>query len=198
MYGAGDLISQKLEQRQAAQKNDRADPEWEAELADFRSATAIIRMIDYERALKFGLLGALLSPFGHWWYNFLSVFVEGSGVLPGLQRMVLDQFIFSPPFLAFTFGVLAIIENKPFDELVEQLRKEWAGAVVNIWKLWGPAQVINFILVPTHLQVLFDNAVGLIWNCYLSGVAHHSTGGAELPCTSSAKESASEPASREA
>ena len=30
-----------------------------------------------------------------------------------------------------------------------------------------------FSVVPLHLQVLWANGVGLVWNCYLSLASHH-------------------------
>ena len=40
------------------------------------------------------------------------------------------------------------------------------------WELWVPAQCLNFLLIPVPMQVLFANMVGLVWNTYLSIVAH--------------------------
>ena len=39
-------------------------------------------------------------------------------------------------------------------ELKGQLQREWGNTVVSNWKLWCPAQLINFAFVPGHLQVL--------------------------------------------
>jgi hypothetical protein len=36
------------------------------------------------------------------------------------------------------------------------------------WCVWIPAQMINFGFVPLQFQVLFNNALGLFWNAYLS------------------------------
>lgn len=36
------------------------------------------------------------------------------------------------------------------------------------WKLWVPAMAINFKFTPVKYQVLYANAVGFVWNIFLS------------------------------
>jgi hypothetical protein len=52
------------------------------------------------------------------------------------------------------------------------LKKEWLTVTVDNWKLWGPANAINFMFVPAPFQVLFANFTGVMWNCYMSWKAH--------------------------
>ena len=51
---------------------------------------------------------------------------------------------------------------------------DWWPAVTANWKLWIPAQLVNFAIVPLHFQVLFANGVALVWNTYLSHITHRS------------------------
>lgn len=37
---------------------------------------------------------------------------------------------------------------------------------------WGPLNVVNFTLLPPHLRLLFSSAAAVVWNTYLSVVAH--------------------------
>lgn len=46
-------------------------------------------------------------------------------------------------------------------EVKNKLRNDLKPTVIANWKLWVPAQFINFRMVPPHLQV---NAVGLTWH----------------------------------
>ena len=69
------------------------------------------------------------------------------------------------------FGSLATLEGR-IDELPDRLRNHWRGAVFTNWKIWIPAQVLNFGFVPLQYQVLFANVVALVWNTYLSWVTH--------------------------
>jgi protein Mpv17 len=36
------------------------------------------------------------------------------------------------------------------------------------YKLWIPAQAVNFFFVPVHYQVLASNFIALVWNTYMS------------------------------
>ena len=55
---------------------------------------------------------------------------------------------------------------------LEHVRSAWWDTVVANWKLWVPAQLINFGLVPIHWQVLFANGVATGWSIYLSRASH--------------------------
>ena len=54
------------------------------------------------------------------------------------------------------------------------MKNDWLTVTMNNWKLWTPAQIINFVFVPAQFQVLFANFTGVIWNCYISWKAHQS------------------------
>ena len=128
---------------------------------------------DYLRILRFGALGSLLvGPTLHVWYKFLGNFIPGQQLSSALKRLAVDQLIFGPLFLPTFFAANLLLENRPKD-IIPKLQKEWFGAVIANWFLWVPAQFINFKVIPPHLQVLFSNSVGFIWNIYLSSIANN-------------------------
>ena len=67
-------------------------------------------------------------------------------------------------------AVLLFVEGHPHP--LAEVQAKWWPAVVANWKLWVPAQLINFGLVPLHFQVLFANGVAVAWNTYLSWATH--------------------------
>ena len=86
------------------------------------------------------------------------------------KRLLLDQLCFAPCFIpAFTTTML-FLEGAPSP--LAAAREQWGSLVVANWKLWVPAQLINFGLVPPHFQVLFANGVATCWNVYLSWATH--------------------------
>ena len=116
--------------------------------------------MDLVRTFRFSLLGGIyIAPALHLWYGYLGRSIQGSGFYPVLKRLALDQLVFAPTFIGSFFCVLGVCEGKSQQQIQEQLRKEWAVTVVTNWNLWIPAQLINFSLVPGHLQVI------VFWLC---------------------------------
>merc|ERR1712216_896921 len=135
--------------------------------------TAASRPFDYARLGNMTLLGAVLvAPVLHVWYGFLGRKIPGSSVGPVVGRVVLDQALFAPTFIAVFFSALAGLEGKSLQQLERQLRESWAESVVTNWKIWVPCQIVNLGFVPGHLQVLVSNVVALVWNSYMSYITH--------------------------
>ena len=160
---------------------------------------------DPVRTARMGFLGAaLIAPTLHVWcvvrsgsspparltpararrYGTLARVFPAATTAGAIQRLVVDQLLFAPTFICVFMGSVFALEGRSFDELRTTLRNDWAGMVVDNWKLWVPAQFITFRFVPLQYQVLWANSVALIWNTYLSYMAHrgdHSDGGADAP-----------------
>ena len=130
---------------------------------------------DWARTGRFALLGgALVGPTLHGWYGALGALLSRPGFPRGLSgvaaRLVLDQGIFAPDFIAVFVSALLALEGRA-QEAPAKLRADWGEAVRVNWALWIPAQAVNFRFVPVDLQVLFANGVALVWNVALSFLA---------------------------
>eukprot|EP00730_Choanoeca_flexa_P008927 TRINITY_DN12558_c4_g1_i4.p1 TRINITY_DN12558_c4_g1~~TRINITY_DN12558_c4_g1_i4.p1 ORF type:complete len:233 (+),score=19.68 TRINITY_DN12558_c4_g1_i4:163-861(+) len=144
--------------------------------ADLTAQVAIegTRDLDTQRLLKFvGLQMIIIAPVLHVWYGFLNRRIPGNHLRIVVQRVLLDQLLFAPPFLAFFLSTLSLLEGHS-GRISHQLRHDWLPTVIKNWQLWVPAQAINFRFVAPAYQVLFSNMVGLFWTIYLSVVAHQS------------------------
>lgn len=125
--------------------------------------------INWQRTANFTLINLVfVPPMVHYWYGFLSTRILGAGVVPTLKRVALDQFIFAPLFIpAFLFASF-FLEGK-LDQLPNKLRADWFSTVIMNYKVWIPAQLVNFSVVPPQLRVLWGNFIGFFWNIYFSG-----------------------------
>ena len=130
---------------------------------------------NYRRSATFTFLGfALVAPCLHFWYLNLSKIVGGLGLSSNAAAFVsvlCDQLVFSPLFIATFLTSLTCLEGRP-SEIIPRLKQTWVDSVVLNWKIWVPAQAVNFRFVPQNYQVLFANLVAVVWNTGLSFVAN--------------------------
>ena len=125
--------------------------------------------------LTFTALGGfLVGPTLHGWYAWLHRAIPGSTTSSVLQRLALDQGLFAPALPpTFMFAVRVLEQPNDAPRALVSVRTIGAAVTAN-WKLWIPAQLVNFAVVPLHWQVLFANGVALVWNTYLSHITHRS------------------------
>lgn len=130
--------------------------------------------IDPKRLVLFaGLGGVMVGPTLHAWYSLLHRSVPGNTALDLCKRLALDQLLFAPLFIPSFMSVLLTLEGHP--QPIVHVQHAWWQTVLQNWKLWVPAQLINFGVIPLHFQVLFANGVAVAWNAYLSFASHTSS-----------------------
>lgn len=124
--------------------------------------------INWRRFAIFATMGLLMiGPVLHYWYGFNQALISAPGLKGGLMRMAIDQLFFAPVFVATCFSTLFLLEGKP-KAIPDKLKSDLKPAVLANWKLWVPAQTVNFVFVPPPLRVAFSSCVSLVWNVYLS------------------------------
>merc|ERR1712224_823228 len=136
-----------------------------------QSALEKREVVDWRRFASFTSLGGLLvAPTLHFWYGSLFRWLPEQNKSSVARRLCLDQGLFAPLFLPTFMAADLTLESHPNPR--DKIRRDWWPALTTSWQIWVPAQAINFGFVPLHFQVLFANGVALIWNTYLSWIAH--------------------------
>lgn len=134
---------------------------------------------DTKRFCIFTFLGiALVGPVLHQWYGILSRVFPAPGFASAIKSLALDQFLFAPMFCGLFLSSLLTLEGKP-REIPGKLKQDLVAVVVMNWKIWIPAQLFNFSVVPPNLRVLCANITALVWNTYLSFASHLAVSDAE-------------------
>lgn len=118
LVGAGDIVCQKL-----VEGNETFDPS------------------RWARAAFLG--GVWVGPVLHLWYNQLARLIPGSGIAVTLKRLILDQSVFAPTAIPTYLFLIMALEGRA-SEAPAKLRRDYLDTMIANWKLWIPAQFINF------------------------------------------------------
>lgn len=128
--------------------------------------------LNWKRLGIFSFVGVgLIGPTLHFWYGSLGRLITLTGTPGAMTRLALDQLAFAPIFISAIVASIMTLEGHG-SEVLSKLKADLATMVKGNWTLWVPFQFINFRFVPGNLQVLAANVVALIWNIYLSFMAH--------------------------
>lgn len=87
-----------------------------------------------------------------------------------MKRVLLDQLLFSPVFLAVFFAYNHIGERGRLAGLSNRFKAGYTETLKANYKLWPLVQCINFYLIPLNYQLLFLNFVAIGWTAFLSNV----------------------------
>ncbi|XP_013409105.1 peroxisomal membrane protein 2 [Lingula anatina] len=125
--------------------------------------------IQWRSVAAFSIFGFVITgPLTHNFYSWLDTAVPKTASYAGLKRIVIDRFVFAPPFLLLFFYIVAILEGQSSDAAIQKIREFYWGALKMNWRVWGIFQYINVNYVPQQYRVLFANLVSLGWNIYLA------------------------------
>lgn len=123
-----------------------------------------------QRFVCFMFWGFLMAFVQVAWYSFLnSMYTDVPTFVSVLERVLTDQLCFSPVSLLcfFTYGTI-VMENGSQEDVRAKIYRIYLSTLACNFCLWFPVQFINFLVMPTQLQVPFSSAVGVLWNCFLS------------------------------
>eukprot|EP01117_Protostelium_nocturnum_P020844 TRINITY_DN9629_c0_g1_i1.p1 TRINITY_DN9629_c0_g1~~TRINITY_DN9629_c0_g1_i1.p1 ORF type:complete len:211 (+),score=59.90 TRINITY_DN9629_c0_g1_i1:704-1336(+) len=121
------------------------------------------------RTLKFFVYAATLNLGVHFWYKFLDFLFRGrSGRFFTVLRVLVDQIAFAPIINWYFLTFMSIADGNSPDVTANKVQRQLVPQLFQHWKVWFPAQFINFSFVPPMLRPLFGSFVALFWNTYLS------------------------------
>jgi len=98
--------------------------------------------------------------------------IKGNASKHALQKVVLDQALWAPAFLASFLSVTTLLDGKGVPGVKEKLKGQLTPVLITNYKIWPAVQLINFYFVPLHHRLLVIQTVCLFWNTYLSWVAY--------------------------
>jgi Mpv17 / PMP22 family. len=149
--------------------------------------------INWYQIWEFCLMGVLLqAPVTHYYYLFLDDFLPPTPspwTSVTLIKLLIDQLVFAPSFLAGVFVFLDVMDGKSIEGIWQHLVSDWCSTIVANWKLWVPATFINLAFCPPCYRVLFSNITFFVWSIILSTLMHHDPTISSSAVTTSSNES---------
>ncbi|XP_021346703.1 mpv17-like protein 2 [Mizuhopecten yessoensis] len=116
--------------------------------------------------------GLVIGPFCHYWYLFLDKWLPGKTLKIVLKKVMVDQVICSPIYISLFLVTTCMLEKKSWNEIKEETTSKGATLYMAEWIVWPPAQLFNFLILPTRFRVLYDNTISLGFDCYFSRVKY--------------------------
>lgn len=89
------------------------------------------------------------------------------------KKLILDQGICAPCFLAGNITILTLLKTHSIDESKNELQKSYFNLLKLNYSFWPFVQVINFYFVPLTYRVLFGSSAALAWNTIFSYRLYH-------------------------
>ncbi|KAF9243812.1 hypothetical protein BU15DRAFT_71931 [Melanogaster broomeanus] len=130
---------------------------------------------DPARTLRFFCFGFGISPLlGRW-----NILLERSFPLRRWRtqaisfkalskRVAADQVVMAPLGLALFIGSIGVMEGRTTNQIREKYADMYSTAILNNWKIWPVAQLINFRYMPLPYRIPFQATCGVFWTLYMS------------------------------
>mmetsp|Transcript_1675 Transcript_1675/g.2978 ORF Transcript_1675/g.2978 Transcript_1675/m.2978 type:complete len:216 (-) Transcript_1675:275-922(-) len=120
--------------------------------------------------LTMGLI--IRGPINHWFHLLLDnvIFRKARNQFaPGIiiGKLVLDQFVFSPLFIALYFIVNGFMLDQRMQDIADKIITTLPKVMLKNWSVWIPANAISYALIPLNLRVLYGNIISIFWTAYL-------------------------------
>ncbi|CEM18202.1 unnamed protein product [Vitrella brassicaformis CCMP3155] len=131
-----------------------------------------------QRQFVIGLI--VRGPVLHYWFGWVERLFQKwppQGSKTVLTKVVFDQLVFAPFFLALNFVVVGLAEGRSPQAIARELQSR----LFDVWKknvcLWPIVGLIQYRYVPPKLRVFVGNLVSVFWTAYLlsrisPGVVH--------------------------
>lgn len=106
-------------------------------------------------------------------YKWLDRVLPGTAKKTIVKKLLLDQFLMTPPLLGLFFTGMSIMEMQ--EDPLEECRNKFLPTFARSCLFWLPAQTVNFLLVPPALRVTYIGTCSLIWANILCFVKRQKT-----------------------
>ncbi|DBA79766.1 TPA: hypothetical protein ACH3X1_008431 [Trebouxia sp. C0004] len=121
--------------------------------------------------------GALIGPFGHFWYRKLDKVVSSclqpSTAVFVAAKVAADTFIYTPLNVGLFFALMTVVEGGHWTEVRHKLQQDFLPTMGAEMAIWPAYQAVNFARVPVQHQLLICSVGTLFDSTFLCWVHDH-------------------------
>ncbi|XP_044736241.1 mpv17-like protein isoform X2 [Chrysoperla carnea] len=121
---------------------------------------------------RFGVLGGAVYPqIYYFWYKWLDRSFSGRTGIIIVKKLLLDQFVLTPPLLATFFIGMSILEGK--DDIFDEFNQKFFTTFQTSCLFWLPVQTMNFMFIPPHFRIVYIATSAFMWVnilCYIKNL----------------------------
>ncbi|XP_072932809.1 mpv17-like protein [Epargyreus clarus] len=128
-----------------------------------------IQNANWSRAARFGIFGTFfMAPVFYSWLKYSGRFFKRKTLRTAITRAVLEQVSYSPLAMAYFFFGMSLLEMKPIDVCINEVREKfWPTYKIGV-VFWPTAQTLNFYFVAEKNRIVFVSAASFVWTVYLA------------------------------
>jgi Mpv17-like protein len=118
--------------------------------------------IDKPTLARYAVMGTFVySPILFNWYKWLDRTFPGTTRKIIVRKLLLDQFILTPPLLVIFYVGMSLMEMQK--NTFEECQKKFLPTFQRSCLFWLPAQTVNFLLIPPQFRVVYMGFASFLW-----------------------------------
>jgi len=107
-------------------------------------------------------------------YNAVNNAFPGQSLYSVAERVLIDQFMFSPAAIMGIFIAANYIEGKNTEQLMSNIKGTYPITIGCCWIFWGLMGCPAVNLMPPDLRVVTANVLSIAWMSFMSNLMHKS------------------------
>ncbi|XP_046398400.1 mpv17-like protein isoform X1 [Ischnura elegans] len=111
---------------------------------------------------RYAVIGTIIYPnVLYAWYKWLDGRYVGTAAKTVVKKLLLDQFVLTPPLLVVFYVSMSLMERK--SDLFEECRNKLIPTFKTSCVFWLPAQTMNFLWIPPAARVIYVGTCAFAW-----------------------------------
>jgi hypothetical protein len=130
---------------------------------------------DWRQTSRFALAGLLfVGPVVRGCYVTIDkLFGPTSSALVLGKKVLFDQALIAPCFIAANITVLTLMKERSFEKAKAELDRSYLSILRLNYTFWPFVSLANFYFIPLAYRVVFSSAAALLWNTVFSYKLSH-------------------------